>query len=58
MQGGGLLEGPAVNLQTATQSGNGMGQEASNLTAQLHLVIALKLISLSPFQFCKAMGRM
>lgn len=38
MQGGGLLERPAVNLQTATQSGIGTGQEARNLTAQLHLV--------------------
>lgn len=53
MQGGGLLKRPAVNLQTANQSGNGMGQEASNFTAQLHLVIAVK-ISLSTFccMFC------
>lgn len=28
MQEGGLLERPAVNLQTATQSGIGTGQEA------------------------------
>lgn len=41
----------AVNLQTTSQSGNGVGQEASNLTTQVHLVIALKLISLSPFEF-------
>lgn len=43
MQGGGLLKRPAVNLQTANQSGNGMGQEASNFTAQLYLVIAVKI---------------
>lgn len=47
-QGGGLLESPAVNLQTASQSGNDVRQESSNLTAQLHLVIALRFISLSP----------
>lgn len=48
--GGGLLESPAVNLQTASQSGNDVRQESSNLTAQLHLVIVLWLISHSTFQ--------
>ena len=48
--GGGLLESSVVNLQTASQSGNGERQDSKNSTAQLHLVIALRLISLSPFQ--------
>lgn len=48
-QGGGLLESAVVNLQTASQSGNDARQKSSSLTAQLHLVIALRLISLSPF---------
>lgn len=49
-QGGGLLESPAVNPQTVSQSGNDVRQESSNLTAQLRLVIALRLISPSPLE--------
>lgn len=50
-RGGGLLERPAVNLQTETPCGNGVGQESSNFTAQLCLVAALESLSLSPLDF-------
>lgn len=43
--GGARLENPAVNLQSVSQSGNDIRQDSSNLTAQLHLVITLRLIS-------------
>lgn len=45
--GGGLLESPVVNLQTASQSGNDARQESSSLTAPINSVIGLRLISLS-----------
>lgn len=52
VQRGGPLEGLAVNLQTATRSEIGTGQEARNLTAQLHLLSSfppfLPAVSFSP----------